>query len=501
MDFKQELSDYSTSRLRIYSVDGRYVRAKFEPDFTEGGHDLVYDWIPAKTIYVESHSDFNEMKCWLLHEANERTRMSQGLGYDQAHDDSNAIENQARRNPDTIDSVLAQILQEANKQAEVKSMDVIRKSLPLIIRKGTDGKDEIVITTLNYDRGNDRVFPSGAKLDNYLKNPVIMWIHDYKGQTPSAGLPVAKNSYLKVIDDSIIAGPPIFLEDDPFADRVKNAWDKGYLTTASIGFTPIVYEQNDRGGTDYTEWEMLEWSFAPIPMNAEAARIAKSEGLDELVEREIISKPEETEDYFRIPVSGGGADKHKGHRIRTIDISDEKGIKALYCGECKVVITYLFDKKHDWTMERAEAWVKEHAKSFSPKQFSQAEIADEIDYLKEMISEVGLGEETKLELKRFLGGDTPIEDKAKFLTQKTTQTIKDAMDSCDRVSALLDGHHKAHGEAYNGCRDIIKSCKDGLNLLLPPPQLPADEPSDEEKALESLKSAFELSSKIKFLEV
>jgi len=53
-----------------------------------------------------------------------------------------------------------------------------------------------------------------------------------------------------------------------------------------------------------------------------------------------LTKPETTENYIRIPVSGG----HKGHRIRTITISEEQGISALYCGTCKIVMTYLFDR-------------------------------------------------------------------------------------------------------------------------------------------------------------
>ena len=70
--------------------------------------------------------------------------------------------------------------------------------------------------------------------------------------------------------------------------------------------------------------------------------------------------PEETENFFRVPVPAEEG-KHEGHRIRTIDISVKDGIKALYCGEHKVVITYLFstDDKFDWTMDKAEAWVKE----------------------------------------------------------------------------------------------------------------------------------------------
>lgn len=77
-------------------------------------------------------------------------------------------------------------------------------------------------------------------------------------------------------------------------------------------------------------------------------------------EKEIITKPETTENYHRIPVSDG----HDDHKIRTITISSDKGIKALYCVDCKKIKTFLFDSDK-FTMEEAQAWVDSHSKSFS----------------------------------------------------------------------------------------------------------------------------------------
>jgi hypothetical protein len=65
--------------------------------------------------------------------------------------------------------------------------------------------------------------------------------------------------------------------------------------------------------------------------------------------------PETTENYHRIPVSSG----HDDHDITTITISDSEGIKALYCTDCKEVVTYLFDVDK-WTMEEAQEWVDDH---------------------------------------------------------------------------------------------------------------------------------------------
>lgn len=74
-------------------------------------------------------------------------------------------------------------------------------------------------------------------------------------------------------------------------------------------------------------------------------------------EAEVITKPETTADYHRIPVSTG----HEGHEIRTITVSAEDGIKGLYCIPCKEIFTYLFDVDK-FTMAEAEAWVEDHKK-------------------------------------------------------------------------------------------------------------------------------------------
>ena len=235
----------------------------------------------------------------------------------------------------------------------MKTVNTVYRSVPITIRKNSDGQQEILITTPNFDRGDDRVFPEGGDLTNYLKNPVIMWIHDYKGTTPSAGLPIAKNSYLKVTPEGIIAGPPIFLEGDEFASKIKNAWDKGFINTASIGFNPIEYETNEKGGTDYKKWEMLEWSFAPIPMNAEAARIAKSNGFGDLIsDKELANAP-------------------------------------------------IVELDHDPTITEKK-----------PRQYTQAQLSDIIDELKCAVANVGLSNENTLELRRLVGSDIPIEIKA-----------------------------------------------------------------------------------------
>ena len=74
--------------------------------------------------------------------------------------------------------------------------------------------------------------------------------------------------------------------------------------------------------------------------------------------------PEITERYIRIPV----ARRLASDRIRTITISADRGIKALYAANRKKVLTYLFARSHDWTMAKAKAWVKAHKSTESERE-------------------------------------------------------------------------------------------------------------------------------------
>lgn len=128
------------------------------------------------------------------------------------------------------------------------------------------------------------------------------------------------------------------------------------LDELSIGYKPIKEDMKEDGPDDQVVRHLKELGLmdvSPVPLGMNPAAI-----VTDVKE----AKVEESEDFIRIPVAGESG-KHDGHRIRTITISKEKGITALYCGECKTVITYLFAKEKDWTIAMAKEWVKEHEKS------------------------------------------------------------------------------------------------------------------------------------------
>jgi len=70
-----------------------------------------------------------------------------------------------------------------------------------------------------------------------------------------------------------------------------------------------------------------------------------------------IEKPEETDDFIRIPV-GPACEV-----TATIDIDKAQGITALYCGKIQKIRTVIFSKEKGWTMAKAEKWVKDNRDS------------------------------------------------------------------------------------------------------------------------------------------
>lgn len=243
-----------------------------------------------------------------------------------------------------------------------------------------------VISTSAVDREKEVLLPKGADFEQYKKNPVVLWAHDYRDT------PIAKALWIQAKRKTIEA--KIRFAETEKAEEIYQLFKGGYLNAFSVGFlpaeggshppTPDEVKKNPEWAEArriYDKWELLEFSAVPVPANPEALAtavkskdISISQGLqDELgiedevtyyadtivaeviggAELEPVLKPEETDDYIRVPVRDCKA-------TATITISAKEGIKGLYCGKIKKVRTYLFAKAKGWTMAKAKAWVKEH---------------------------------------------------------------------------------------------------------------------------------------------
>jgi HK97 family phage prohead protease len=147
-----------------------------------------------------------------------------------------------------------------------------RKELPVEIEESSAVGGRIRISTGALDRQKDRVIPSGAMIENYMKNPVVQWGHNYRDPWATIGETVQ----LEVSNEGIVAEFALrepANESDPM-HIIRALWTQGLIRTASIGFNPEAWDKNDEGGLDFTSWELLEWSLVPVPANQEALRLA-----------------------------------------------------------------------------------------------------------------------------------------------------------------------------------------------------------------------------------
>ena len=93
--------------ISIWIVSGRLVRSVFDIDFTAGGHDYVYEFVPDKEVWIDDDIEEFERGYVLLHELHERKRMADGIPYQKAHAESSRLEYHCRRHPDELHGALA----------------------------------------------------------------------------------------------------------------------------------------------------------------------------------------------------------------------------------------------------------------------------------------------------------------------------------------------------------------------------------------------------------
>ncbi|MCX6735623.1 MAG: hypothetical protein NTZ13_00895 [Candidatus Parcubacteria bacterium] len=111
---KEKLTEWCTEYLTVWRIDGGIVRALYMVDYADGGHDLVYDFVPKNEIWIEEVLDENERKFILLHEMHERYLMSQGKDYHHAHEGATIIEAHYRKNPERLEERMKEELEKNN---------------------------------------------------------------------------------------------------------------------------------------------------------------------------------------------------------------------------------------------------------------------------------------------------------------------------------------------------------------------------------------------------
>jgi len=95
--------------LEVWLINGRLVRSAYFIDFVDGGHHLIYPWVPEKEVWIDDDLRESEIPFVLLHELHERRLMAKGWSYNRAHPSASKIEFFCHHHPEKLPSELSHL--------------------------------------------------------------------------------------------------------------------------------------------------------------------------------------------------------------------------------------------------------------------------------------------------------------------------------------------------------------------------------------------------------
>lgn len=148
-----------------------------------------------------------------------------------------------------------------------------------VLARPVDEQDrhiKFTISTDGVDRAGDVIHQMGWYLDNYLKNPVVLWNHCTEQV-------IGKCIQIGIEDGDLKATVEFIPESNPWmgrqAEGIYQMCKQGFLSATSVGFFPIELAETtdqDRGaytrepGVDIYAAELTEFSIVTKPCNPEA---------------------------------------------------------------------------------------------------------------------------------------------------------------------------------------------------------------------------------------
>lgn len=193
-----------------------------------------------------------------------------------------------------------------------------------------NGTFKVVASDETVDRSWETIKVSSWDLKNYMKNPIILFWHEYRSLDCIAWK--ATNVYVEK-NQLVIEG--VFAWTQP-AQMLRQLYDEGILKTVSVGF--IAKQRDPNNSKVITEAELLELSFVPVPCNPNALSLEK-EVIEGMIETWILKEVEEwkenneeetvidddTTDNENSENQDGGNEENKEDE-KTLDNEEEKTI-------------------------------------------------------------------------------------------------------------------------------------------------------------------------------
>jgi hypothetical protein len=133
---------------------------------------------------------------------------------------------------------------------------------------------KFVLSNSNLNSHGFRMLTSGADLSDFMRNPIMYWMHIYpEPEKPNGLLPIGFWDEIKIEGDNITAIPN-FDDSDEFAMKIYQKVEHGTLRACSVGAFPLETSETDKvpGQTKptYKRWQLKEASIVDRGSNTDA---------------------------------------------------------------------------------------------------------------------------------------------------------------------------------------------------------------------------------------
>lgn len=140
-----------------------------------------------------------------------------------------------------------------------------------------EGPLRFVASTEGIKRDGKDLKAANWMLDNFRKNPVVLWVHGYAAGIP----PIGRAVNIEAAGGKLITEIE-FDKEDEFARQVESKYRRGFLNAVSVGWADVQAK-------DATKYDLLDISAVPVPADPQA-----------LIERERIAMRALGEEMLRV---------------------------------------------------------------------------------------------------------------------------------------------------------------------------------------------------------
>lgn len=97
--------DSNRGDIKIWIVDGSYIRGNIDEEFTNFGQHYRFDFIPELEFWLDEEAAPNEKQFFIEHLLVEHKLMSQGMDYGDAIYEADRVEREERRKAGDVDKI------------------------------------------------------------------------------------------------------------------------------------------------------------------------------------------------------------------------------------------------------------------------------------------------------------------------------------------------------------------------------------------------------------